>query len=254
MTSKKLCPHCLKVIPFKHRLKSKCPHCFRPIRRKSEGERSTFVLWLEDRGKYWWMFVLLVISVIGAMIGQMAGRHSSFLNFISSHPIMFLLSLYYLGAFASLIVRMYIPLMLGAPRILRRERPQIRQYKIFTAIGMVLGLALSLFVVGADQYFQLFPASVLLFTIPIAIMWAYLALVLQEPDYEDERVWSYLTELGAGDRLDHRHNGYLVLIMVPIAGLIFYWMEQNQWIYYWFSDSTLVSMFKELYMRATGRM
>ncbi|MCB1060274.1 MAG: hypothetical protein KDB65_08580 [Calditrichaeota bacterium] len=209
---------------------------------------------MEDRGKYWWFFILIIICVIGAMIGQMAGRHSSFLNFISEHPIMFMLTLYYLGAFASLISRMYIPLMLGAPRILRRERSQITQYKVFTAVGMLLGLGLALFVVGANQFFVMFPASVFLFTLPIAILWAYLALVLQEQDYEDERVWSYLTELGGGDRLDHRHNGYLVLIMVPLAALLFYWMMQNQWIYYWFSDSTLVSMFKELYMRATGRM
>lgn len=254
MTSKKLCPHCIKVIPFRHRFKQKCPHCLRPLRRRSEGERGTVVLWLEDRGKLWWMFVLLVICVIGAMIGQMAGRHSSFLNFISGHPIMFLLSLYYLAAFASIISRMYVPLMLGAPKILRRERQQISQYKIFTAVGIVLGLGLSLIVIGPGQYFVMFPASVFLFTLPIALLWAYLALVLQEPDYEDERVWSYLTELGAGDRLDHRHNGYLVLVMVPLAALLFYWMTQNQWIYYWFSDSTLVSMFKELYMRATGRM
>ncbi|NUO19013.1 hypothetical protein HUU59_06140 [bacterium] len=253
MSSKKLCPHCLKVIPWKHRFKSKCPHCFRPLRRKSESERGTLLLWFEDRGKWWWFFILLVVSVVGAMIGQLAGRHSSFLNFISAHPIMFALTLYYLAAFASIISRIYVPLMLGAPRILRRERPQITQYKIFTVIGMVLGLGLALFVIGADQFFVMFPASVLLFTLPIAILWAYLALVLQEPDYEDERVWSFLTEIGAGERLDHRHHGYYVLIMVPVAALIFYWMMQNQWLYYWFADSTLVSMFKELYMRATGR-
>lgn len=253
MTSKKLCPHCLKVIPFKHRLKTKCPHCFRPLRRRSEGERGTFLLWLEDRGKWWWFFILLVISVVGAMVGQLAGRHSSFLNFISEHPVMFALTLYYLSAFASIISRIYVPLMLGAPRILRRERPQIKQYKILTAVGVGLGLVLSIVVVGADQYFVLFPVSALLFTLPITLMWAYLALVLQEPDYEDERVWSFLTEIGAGERLDHRHNGYIALVMLPVAALLFYWMMRNQWLYYWFADSTLVSMFFELYNRATGR-
>ncbi len=253
MTSKKLCPHCLKVIPFKHRFRAKCPHCLRPLRRHSEGERGTIGLWLEDRGKWWWFFNLLIVSVIGAMIGQMAGRHSSFLNFISGHPVMFVLSLYYLAAFASIISRIYFPLLLGAPRILRRERQQIKQYKIFTAVGIVLGLILSLAVVGMDQFFVLFPVSVLLFTLPIALLWGYIALVLQEPDYEDERVWSFLTEIGAGDRLDHRHRGYYVLVLVPVAALIYYWMMQNQWLYYWFSDSTLVSMFMELYNRATGR-
>ncbi len=175
--------------------------------------------------------MLLVICVVGAMIGQLAGRHSSFLNFISGHPIMFGLSLYYLAAFASIISRIYVPLMLGAPRILRRERPQITQYKIFTAVGIALGLGLDFVLIGANQFFVMFPLTVLLFTLPIAILWAYLALVLQEPDYDDERVWSFLTEIGAGERLDHRHHGYYVLVMVPVSAVIFCWMMQNQWIY-----------------------
>lgn len=254
MTSKKLCPHCLKVIPFKHRFKSRCPHCFRPMRRHSEHERGVVAAWLEDRGKYWWFFVLLVVFVVGSMVGQLAGRHSSMLNMISGHPIMFGLSLFYLSAFASIISRIYFPLMLNAPRILRKERVQVRQYKIFTAIGMVLGLVLSIAVIGTRDYFTMFPASVLLFTTPIALLWGYLALTLTETDYEDERVWSYLTELGASERLDHRQHGYYVLVMLPLAALIFYWVMQNQWLYYWFSDSQLVAMFRELYMRATGRM
>ncbi len=142
----------------------------------------------------------------------------------------------------------------GAPRILRRERQQITQYKIFTAVGMALGLGLDFVLIGANQFFVMFPLTVLLFTLPIAILWAYLALVLVETDYDDERVWSFLTEIGAGERLDHRHHGYYVLVMVPVSALIFYWMMQNQWIYYWFADSTLIAMFNELINRATGRV
>lgn len=254
MTSKKLCPHCLKVIPFKHRFKAKCPHCFRPLRRRSEHERGLVASWLEDRGKYWWFFVLLIFFVVGSMVGQLAGRHSSLLNFISEHPIMFGLSLYYLAAFASITSRVYFPLMLNAPKIMRKERLQVNQYKIFTAIGYLLGLILSLSIIGPSQFFVMLPLTVLLFTAPVALMWAYLALVLTETDYEDERVWSYLTELGASERLDHRQNGYYVLVMLPIAALLFYWVMQNQWLYYWFADSTLVSMFLELYNRATGRL
>ncbi|MBK8130713.1 MAG: hypothetical protein IPK53_18035 [bacterium] len=130
---------------------------------------------------------------------------------------------------------------------------QISQYKVLTGVGMVLGVIFSVVVIGPGQYFVMFPASVFLFTIPIAIMWAYLALVLQEPDYEDERVWSFLTEIGGGDRLDHRQNGYYVLIGVPLAALIFYWGMQNQWIYHWLSNSQLLGMFRELYLRTTGR-
>ncbi|MCB9357725.1 MAG: hypothetical protein H6508_00290 [Calditrichaeota bacterium] len=253
MTSKKLCPHCLKIIPLKHRFKRRCPHCFRPLRQHSENERTLLGTWFEDRGKWWWFFILLVIFVVGAMVAQMAGRHSSLLNFISGHPILFAITLYYLASFFSIISRIYFPLMIGAPRILRRERAQVRSYKTFTAAGVVLGLILSISVVGPRNYFVMLPASAVLFTIPIALLWAYLALVLQEPDYEDERVWSYLTELGAADRLDHRQAGYYVLIMVPIAALIFYWMMQNLWLYHWFADSLFVDMFRELYMRATGR-
>lgn len=253
MTSKKLCPHCLKVIPWKHRFKSKCPHCFRPLRRRSEGDRGTVASFFEDRGKWWWFFILLIVTIVGAMLGQLIGYHSSFLNFIGGHPVMYALTLYYLASFASLISRIYVPLMLGAPRILRRERQQVSQYKVLTAVGMGLGLILALVVVGPNQFFVMFPASAFLFTIPIALMWAYIALVLQESDYEDERVWSYLTELGGGDRLDHRQNGYYVLVGVPLAALLFYWMMQNQWIYHWMANSQLLGMFRELYMRTTGR-
>ena len=51
----------------------------------------------------------------------------------------------------------------------------------------------------------------------------------------------------------------LLLTLIGIAlgfilALIFYWMMQNQWIYYWFADSTLIAMFNELINRATGRV
>jgi hypothetical protein len=252
MTSKKLCPHCLKVIPFKHRFKRKCPHCFRPLRRRSDvGDRTLFAQWLEDRGKWWWLLVWLVVFTIGAMIGQLAG-HSSLLQFMSNHPVWFGITLYYLSGFSSIISRIYFPLMLDAPRILRRERPQVKSYKVLTTVGIIAGLILAVVVMGTNLFFLALPGSVFLFTIPIALMWAYLALVLTDSDYEDERVWSYMTELGASERLDHRHHGYMVLIMLPLSTLLFYWMMKNQWLYYWFRDSVLIAMFKELWNQARG--
>jgi hypothetical protein len=221
-------------------------------RRSGMSERGTVGQWLEDRGNVFWFFLLLTISVIYAMIAQLSGS-PSLLNFIDEHTIWFAITLYYLAIFLSIIGRIYFPLMLGAPKILRKERHMVSQFKLLTAIGLALGPLLAIALVGTRDFFRSFPATAFLITIPVTLMWAYLALVLNENDYEDERVWSYLAEIGAGERLEFRQHGYFVLIGLPLAALLFYYFMQNKWIAYSIRNSVLIEMFRELWHRATTR-
>ncbi|MBU1636595.1 hypothetical protein KKC97_02915, partial [bacterium] len=136
---------------------------------------------------------------------------------------------------------------------IRRERHMIIQYKRLTAIGLLIGPVLSVAAVGYRNLFHMFPVTVFLGLLPVAIMWAYMALALNEQDYEDERVWSYLAELGASERLDHRHHGFMVLGTIPVAFIIFYGFVNNLWIAYSMRNSILVAMFKELWKAAKER-
>jgi hypothetical protein len=101
--------------------------------------------------------------------------------------------------------------------------------------------------------FTMFPATVFIGLLPAAIMWAYLALALHEDDYEDERIWSYLAELGAAERLEHRHHGMMLLWTLPLAGVIFYFFVNNLWIAWSMRNSILVEMFKALWNAAKER-
>jgi hypothetical protein len=250
---KKSCPHCFKRIPFRKLYATKCPFCFKTIRQRSgEQDRTVVGLWLEDRGTTFWFFIMLLLHVTAAMFLQVM-RKPSLLNFIDAHPVWFLISIFYVASFASIISRIYFPLMLGAPRILRRERQMIIQYKWLTAVGLLLGPVLSFSVVGTRNLFTMFPATVFIGLLPAAIMWAYLALALHEDDYEDERIWSYLAELGAAERLEHRHHGMMLLWTLPLAGVIFYFFVNNLWIAWSMRNSILVEMFKALWNAAKER-
>jgi hypothetical protein len=207
-------------------------------------------MWLEDRGWIFWIFILTVIHVIAAMIAQVNG-HADLLNFISEHPYWFAASLFYAAEFLSVVSRIYFPLMLNAPRIYRKERAIINHYKVLTAIGLALGPVLSFSILGTNNLFTIFPVTVFLGFLPLAIMWAYLALVLNENDYEDERTWSFLAELGASERLEHRHHGFILMGTIPVALFIFYLLMNNLWIIFNMKHSILISMFKELWNRAT---
>ena len=250
---KKSCPHCFKRIPLRKLYAAKCPYCFKIIRQRSGDQDRTVVgLWLEDRGTTFWFFIMLLVHVMAAMIGQVM-KKPDLLKFIDAHPVWFLISIFYVAGFASIISRIYFPLMLGAPRILRRERQMVKQYKWLTAVGLVLGPPLAFAAMGTRNLFPMFPATVFLGLLPVAVMWAYLAIALHEDDYEDERVWSYLAELGAAERLEHRHHGIILLSTLPVAGVIFYFFMNNLWIAYNMRNSILIEMFKALWNAAKER-
>jgi hypothetical protein len=219
----KRCPHCFKKVPLRKRLRAKCPHCFQPFRRRSGlQERSAIGLWLEDRTTTFWFLVLLLLFVIAAMVLQVFGQ-PDLLNFIDQRTFWFIVTLLYAAMMLSIVGRIYFPLLLGAPRILRRERSVIRQYRNLTTAGLIIGIPFAILIVGVHDVWSRLPGTIFLITIPMALLWAYQALTLTEEEYEDERVWSYLQELGAQDRLEHRHHAYFVLFAIPLSTLLFFY-------------------------------
>lgn len=255
--SPKHCPHCLKRIPLRKRFRKSCPLCFKAFRRRSGmPERSLVGQWLEDRNMTFWFYIQVIVYGLLAMIMQ-AFHKPDLLNFMDSHPVWFVLSVLYLSMFAATIGRIYFPLMLNAPRIMRVERATIRQYRLLTTIGLIIGVPFALLFTGVRDFWREFLGVAFLFPIPTAVLWAYHALTLTEEDYEDERVESFLHEIGAADRLEHRHNALFVLIGVPLSGAIFYFFLTHPYIANMIkesSESGLIAMFLELYHRTTSHM
>jgi hypothetical protein len=256
MISPKHCPHCLKRIPLKKRIRTRCPFCFRAFRRRSGLEDRTAIgLWLEDRSTSFWFFMFLVIIVLYAMIAQACGN-ADLLNFIDHRPVWFTISLFWMAMFTAVINRMFLPLLLGAPRIIRRERVMIKQYRRLTIIGLLLGIPLVLAFLGTDGWQRAFPGSVFLFFVPVTLMWSYQALTLTDEEYEDERAWAFLHEIGAPDKLEHRHRAYFTLIGLPISALIFYFFMTHPFLARMLQESEasgIIAMLKQLVHRATGR-
>lgn len=256
MISPKYCPHCKKRIPWRKRLKPRCPFCFKAYRRHSGiKERGTVTLYLEDRTVTFWFLHILVITVLGAIILQVSG-HPTLIRFMDARPVWFLISIGWAALYATIIGRIYVPLLLGAPKIMRRERITILQYKKLTAAGLIVGVPFALLFVGIRYPWERFPGLVFLLFIPVTLLWAYQALTLSEQDYEDERTWSYLQELGAQDRLEHRHYAFFVLFGLPLAALLFYYFLTHPWLARMIKESAesgIIAMLVELYRRTTGR-
>jgi hypothetical protein len=209
---------------------------------------------LEDRGIAFWFFQILIVTVLLAIILQVTG-HPSLIRFMDSRPVWFVISIYWAALYATLIGRMHVPLLLGAPRILRRERTVIRQYKRLTTVGILIGIPFALLFVGTRYTWERFPGLVFLLFVPVSLMWAYQALTLTAEDYEDERVWSYLQELGAQDRLEHRHNAYFVLVGLPLAGLLCYYFMMHPWLARALKESAesgIIAMLIDLWHRIRG--
>ena len=256
MLSPGRCPHCLRKIPFRKRFKSRCPHCFKVTRRRSGiQDRGLLGSWLEDRSTSFWFFMLMVVLVILGVAMQVLGQ-PDLIRFIDQRTFWFVVTVFYAAMFAATMGRMYFPLLLGAPKILRREREVIRHYRNLTTWGLIIGVPLAILCVGFDEVWTRLPATVYLMLMPVAIFWAYQGLTLTETDYEDERVWSYLQELGAQDRLEHRHQSYFVLIGLPLSALMFYYFTVHPVLAHMIqesSESGILAMLSEAYHRARGR-
>lgn len=256
MLSPKHCPHCLKKIPLRKRLKIRCPFCFKAFRRRSGmQDRTTIGLFLEDRSTGFWFFMLLIVLMLAAILMQIAGQ-PDLLRFIDHRTFWFVVSVYYAAMIMSVVGRIFFPLLLGAPKILRRERTVIRQYRTLTITGALLGIPFAMLFVGLKYFWLRLPAVIYLWTVPIAIFWAFHALTLTEEDYDDQRVWSFLHELGAHDRLEHRHHAYFVLVGLPLSALGFYFFMTHPYIAHLLQESEqygIISMLKELWSRTGGR-
>jgi hypothetical protein len=252
----KHCPHCLKRIPFRKRFRARCPFCFKTFRRRSGSqERGVIGLWLEDRNTTFWFFILTCVLVLAAITMQVFGN-PDLLNFIDHHYIWFFISIFFLAMYGSVVSRIYFPLLLDAPRIMRVERAAIHQYKVLTTIGLLLGIPFAMVFVGVHGIWESWLATAFLFVIPVTLLWAYHALTLTEEDYDDQRVWSYLQELGLDNRLEHRHHAYMVLVGIPLAAGIFFYFLAHPWLANMIKESIesgLISMFRELWQRTGGR-
>ncbi|MBU0508971.1 hypothetical protein KKH27_09075 [bacterium] len=250
------CPHCLRKISFRKRFKTRCPHCFKPTRRRSGiQDRSLIGQWLEDRSTNFWFFLLMVILGILAVTMQILGQ-PDLVHFIDRRTFWFVVTVYYAAMFAAIIGRIYFPLLLAAPRILRRERETIRQYKNLTTWGLIIGVVFALLVVGINDVWSRFPATVFLMFMPVAILWSYQALTLTDTEYEDERVWTFLHELGAQDRLEHRHHAYFVLVGLPLSALMFSYFVTHPVLAHMIqgsSESGILAMLADAYNRVRGR-
>jgi len=219
----KRCPHCFKKVPLRKRLRTKCPHCLKAFRRRSGLEdRGALGLWLEDRTTTFWFLVLVLLFVLTAITLQVCGQ-PDLLTFIDERTFWFIVTVLYAAMFLSVIGRIYFPLLSGAPRILRRERSVIRQYRSLTTTGLIIGIPFAVLLVGVRDVWLRLPGTVFLVTVPVILLWAYQALTLSEEEYEDERVWSFLQELGVQDRLEHRHHAYFVLFCLPLSAVLFFY-------------------------------
>ncbi|MCX6601819.1 MAG: hypothetical protein NT025_09725 [bacterium] len=210
---------------------------------------------LEDRSIVFWFVQILIVTVLLAIILQVTG-HPTLIRFMDARPVWFAISIYWAALYATLVGRMHVPLLLGAPKILRRERAVIRQYKRLTTVGILIGIPFALLFVGTRYTWERFPGLVFLLFVPVSLMWAYQALTLTAEDYEDERVWSYLQELGAQDRLEHRHNAYFVLVGLPLAALLFYYFMNHPWLARAINESAesgIIAMLIELWHRIKGQ-
>jgi hypothetical protein len=259
--SPKRCPHCLKAIPIRKRFRKNCPHCFKAFRRRSGNtERSLIGQWLEDRNTTFWVYMFVVIFGLLAMVMQASGN-PDLLWFIDNHVIWFAISIYYLAMIASVMSRIYFPLMLNAPRIMRRERAAIKQYRTLTTTGLILGVPFAYiflrYAMSVRGVWRVFPGLIFLYLLPTVVMWAFHALTLTEDDYEDERVWTFLQEVGAADRLEHRHNAYFVMFGVPLCFVVFYFFLVHPYIANLLKESTesgIIAMFMELWHRTSSHM
>lgn len=256
MISPKHCPHCSKRIPWRKRLKPRCPFCFKTYRRRSGiKERGIVALYLEDRSIAFWFLHLLVLTVLLSVILQVTG-HPMLIRFMDARPVWSLISVVWAAMYAVIIGRIYVPLLLGAPKIMRRERVTILHYKKLTAIGLIVGIPFALLFLGTRYTWERFPGLVFLLFVPVTLLWAYQALTLTDQDYEDERTWSYLQELGAQDRLEHRHYAYFALVGLPFAALLLYYFLLHPWLARTIMESCesgIIAMLIELYHRTTGR-
>jgi hypothetical protein len=250
--SPKRCPHCNKKVPLRRRFQKRCPSCFQLFRRHSGlPDRPLIGQYLEDRSATFWFFILVVIFAITAMIMQLNGK-PDLLNFMDKRPVWFALSVAFLAMYAQMIGHIYLPLLIGAPKILRRERALIRTYKKFTTAGLIMGIPFVLLFTGTRDVWVMFPATIFLFVVPLSLMWAFQALTLTDDDYEDQRNWSFFQELGAPSRLEHRHYAYFVLVGLPICGLIFWYFITHPWLAHMIQESEesgLIRMLSDAYHR-----
>ncbi|MCX6640000.1 MAG: zinc ribbon domain-containing protein [bacterium] len=218
------CPNCKGEIPRKERKRQTCPACgeplpvARPILLEWSGRASRFT---DERGFFFWLIIFVLFTFLLAALEHLFGK-GDLARLLDQHKFISVLMFVYIAAHLKLWRNINTIMRPGYPAPYWVDRLIIKNFKRGTNYMVVLGIIVSLIILGPFNIFTLMPAYILIISFFTAFFWSAQSFRMDDKEFLDGKVQSYFEYLGVRRLRQWRKAGGAYLIALVVSAGIFY--------------------------------
>jgi len=232
------CPHCKGSISVYNFLREKhCPACGELLKRMPTREqvKETIISFAEDRGWLFWTLVYLMVITVIAFLEQIFGTGNLFDYLVAYKLRTFVIALYS-GTVFDFVAKANVEVTAVRIKFIFKPPAYLRAYRRWTNVFLVLGLGMSFYAqIKWPNYVSVLPATSLITSAMLGLIWALMGLLLTEDDMNDKRIRYFMEEMRIG-RLRYYHRASAIYIGgITVAGVAYYNLVQisGLWFYIW---------------------
>ncbi len=217
------CPSCKGDIQWGYRGKT-CPSCGDPLPERQPlfyEWAGRIVSFTEDRGFFFWLIIFTLFILFLAVLENLFGP-GDLAHLLDHHKCVSLLMLIYTAAHLKVIRNIQSVVRPGYPGAYWVDRLIIKEMRRGTNAMLLLGLIVSLVVVGPFNIFSIMPAYVLIISLFTALYWSIKPFRIDDREFMDAKVRSYFAFLGVKRLRPWRQVGGAYLITLVVSAAIFY--------------------------------
>jgi len=201
-----------------------CPSCGEALPRR----RPVITEWTErafafsdDRGFLFWLLIFsLLIAFLAALEHLLGGGELA--RLLDQHKFISILMLLYTAGLLKIVRNVNSVFRPGYPGPYWTDRLIIKKFRRGTNRLLILGLIVSLFIVGPFNIFELMPAYILIVSLFLALFWSVESFRVDDKEFLDAKVLSYFNYLGVRKLRIWRQVSGVYLIGLIVSAAIFY--------------------------------
>ena len=175
----------------------------------------------EDRGFFFWLIIFAVVILALAVLEHLFGK-GSLGKLLDRHKFVSLLMFIYVPAHLKIIRNINSETRPGYPGRYWTDRLIIKRMRNGTNYALLLGVLVSLIVVGPLNIFSITPAYFLIISLFTALFWSIESFRIDDREFLDTKVHSYFIFLGVNNLRKFRKTGATYVIGLIVSASTFY--------------------------------
>ncbi len=237
------CPHCKGSISAYNFFREKhCPACGGELKKMPTKEqvKETLVSFAEDKGYLFWAIVyilaLWVISFFEAIF------YSGVLfDYVSGHWFRVIILAVYAGSIIDYYAKSNVEVTSVRNKFIFKPPIYLRRFRNYTNFGLVIGVALSVYIlVKWPNYIGIVPTVTFITSFILCLVWAIMGLMITEDDMNDKRIRYFIGEMRIERIKKYNRISAIYIGVLFVSAVAYYWLVNISGLWWYIYNSRFV--------------